>query len=447
FRNPKGMAVDSVGNVYVADNMNHTIRMGWSINHKPVADAGADQTAYEGDPVTLDGSGSHDPDGQSLTYLWEQVAGPPVILNHSDTVNPTFTAPPVPQTGSTLTFQLTVSDGQLISDARTMNVTVKNVNHAPAADAGDDQKLNELTLVTLDGSASYDVDSDSISYSWLQTDGPTVILSDATAAKPFFVAPLVGSAGATFTFELTVDDGLAADTDSVTVKIENANHPPTANAGPDQTVNENGTVTLDGIGSNDPDGDSLTYLWVQTSGPEVLLSDASAAKPTFIAPSVAPGGVELVFDLVVSDGLGGTAIDSVTITVLNVIDPPVAELARANPDSLWPPNHKMVPVSIVGVTDPNNNKVTITILAVTQDEPVNGLGDGDTGPDAIIQGDKMLLRAERSGDGNGRVYHISFIADDGDGGTCAGTVKVSVPRDRRQDAVVDNGPRYNSSQP
>jgi hypothetical protein len=107
----------------------------------------------------------------------------------------------------------------------------------------------------------------------------------------------------------------------------------------------------------------------------------------------------------------------------------------------------MVPVGIVNVSDPNNDQVSISITGVTQDEPVNGLGDGDTSPDAVLQGDKALLRAERSGTGNGRVYRVSFTANDGYGGSCAGAVTVCVPHDRRPGTCVDDGQRYNATRP
>jgi hypothetical protein len=91
---------------------------------------------------------------------------------------------------------------------------------------------------------------------------------------------------------------------------------------------------------------------------------------------------------------------------------------------LWPPNHTLVAIGIIGVSDPNTN-ATITIDQVTQDEPTNGLGDGDTAVDAIIKADgTVLLRAERSGGGDGRVYHVHFTASDPEGsasgvGPCA----------------------------
>jgi hypothetical protein len=113
---------------------------------------------------------------------------------------------------------------------------------------------------------------------------------------------------------------------------------------------------------------------------------------------------------------------------------------------LWPPSHKLVPIQITGVSDPENESVAITVTSVTQDEPVSGLGDGDTGPDAVLQGSTVLIRAERSGTGNGRVYTIHFIASDGQGGTCEGTVQVLVPHHLGQGgSAVDDGQDYSSN--
>ena len=74
-------------------------------------------------------------------------------------------------------------------------------------------------------------------------------------------------------------------------------------------------------------------------------------------------------------------------------------------------------------------------------------GDGDTSPDAVLQGDKVLLRAERSGSGNGRVYQVSFTANDGHGGSCPGAVMVCVPHDRKPGTCVNDGQRYDSTLP
>ena len=106
-----------------------------------------------------------------------------------------------------------------------------------------------------------------------------------------------------------------------------ANTAPTADAGPDQTdVTPGATVTLDGTGSSDPDvGQTLGYAWLQTAGPTVTLSDATAAQPTFTAPLLNTGvnSETLAFQLTVTDGNGGSTSDTVSIIVVDNIAPTV----------------------------------------------------------------------------------------------------------------------------
>lgn len=415
----------------------------------PIANAGADNSLNEGTVVVLDGSASRSISGAPLSYGWSQIAGPKVALNTADPVHPTFVAPLVSAGGSTLSFQLIVNDTHFPSAPDTVNVTVKNVNHPPQALAGDDQTVAEKSQVQLDGSDSWDLDGENLFYAWQQVAGPTVPLLDSTVAAPTFLAPAVGVDGARLTFLLTVSDGIDTATDTVDVVVENVNHAPVANAGADLTRNEGSIVALDGTASSDPDLDALSYTWAQVGGPAVALSDAHSPNPTFTAPLVGLGGETLTFKLVVNDALVDSEVaDEVVVQVLNVNDPPSCDHAQVVPGALWPPNHKLVPVTLTGVSDPDNDKVTLTITGITQDEPIDGLGDGDTSPDAIIQGGKALLRAERSGTGNGRVYRINFSADDGQGGVCDGAVQVGVPHSKNPgDSIVDDGQNYNSVQP
>ena len=416
-------------------------------NFAPTASAGPDQSVDEGAFVTLNGSGSFDPNGDALTFEWSQLAGPAVSLNVlSDPIRPTFVAPSVGSGGAMVTLGLKVSDGFLTSNQDEVNVAIKNVNHPPVANAGSDQTVGPLSLVTLNGSASFDPDNDALTFSWVQTQGPQVNLSSAGAFEATFFAPLVEPPGTTLTFDLRVSDGLATAVDSVNVIIANSNHTPVANAGPDQTRNEGSLVTLDGSQSLDVDANQLTYSWRQLGGTPVTLSDPHAMLPTFVAPQVSLGGDNLTFELRVNDGLVTSSPDQVVISILNVNDPPVCHLARATPDLLWPPTHKLIRVGITGLSDPNNDSITTTVTQVMQDEPIDMLGDGDTSPDAVLQGATVLLRAERSGTGNGRVYQITFEAADEFGGTCGGTVRVFVPRDRKS-PTVDDGQFYDSLGP
>lgn len=192
---------------------------------------------------------------------------------------------------------------------------------------------------------------------------------------------------------------------------------------------------------------------------------ATTSTPSFTAPAVIPGGQDFAFDLVVTDddpiNPKSSLADQVIISVRNINDPPSCNTARAvcpgskindnNGCTLWPPNHKMIPVSIAGVMDADSeyNNVTLQITGITQDEPVSGLGDGDTSPDAVAQvgspADSVLMRAERSGQENGRVYVVSFTADDGFE-SCTGLVTVGVPHDRMGTALND-GQSADSTQP
>ena len=114
-------------------------------------------------------------------------------------------------------------------------------------------------------------------------------------------------------------------------------------------------------------------------------------------------------------------------------EPPDCSQALPSIDTIWPPNHKFVPVTVLGVMDPH--------------------GDGHSMPDGHGLGTNTAkVRAERSGTkkvkGNGRVYHIVFSADDGMGGSCLGEVLVGVPHDKRQRGIpIDDGPLYDSTIP
>jgi hypothetical protein len=182
-------------------------------------------------------------------------------------------------------------------------------------------------------------------------------------------------------------------------------------------------------------GSSFVPIGVDQTGNEVTF-DATA-----IPPSRATGLIRVF----VSDGLNTSFAD---VTGLSTNRRPTCTGAVADPATLWPPNHKFVAVAINGVTDPDGNPVTITPTSILQDEAVRDpkAGSGNTSPDATLS--PLAVRAERNGTGNGRVYHIGFAADDGQGGTCTGTVKVCVPHDQRPGGTcVDDGPLFNSLVP
>jgi hypothetical protein len=139
------------------------------------------------------------------------------------------------------------------------------------------------------------------------------------------------------------------------------------------------------------------------------------------------------------------AIDNIWVTLVV----PVPDCSQAVPSEslLWPPNQQFVSIEITGVTSPDGGPVLVTIDRIYQDEPVSGRGDGNTSPDGLgVAATSAQIRAERSGHGNGRVYHIAFIAENGQGGACSGEVLVGVPHSRGR-APVDEGALYDSTAP
>lgn len=198
-------------------------------------------------------------------------------------------------------------------------------NESPVASASVSPTVQGGALVTLDGSASSDPDGDSLTFSWVQTAGPLVALSNASDPRPVFAAPNV-TTNTVLSFELTVSDGRGASsraTASTTVVPFTPNRPPVASAGANQLVDAGSLVTLTGAGSSDPDGDPLTYQWTQTAGAGVTLSSVTSVSPTFVAPSPSVTAT-LTFSLVVKDpsGLASTP-STVTVTVNPLVAPSV----------------------------------------------------------------------------------------------------------------------------
>ncbi len=287
------------------------------VNAAPIADAGADQNVATGVRVILDGSGSTDSDGDALSFSWSLTtpAGSVATLSDPAAVKPTFDI----DLPGIYVAQLIVNDGTVVSVADTVTISTSN---APIADAGADQTALVGNTVTLDGSNSSDVDGDALSFSWSLTTpaGSVATLSDPAAVKPTFDIDLPGI----YVAQLIVNDGTvvsAADT----VTISTSNSAPVANAGPDQTALLGNTVTLDGSGSNDVDGDGLSFSWSLTppAGSVATLSDPAAVKPTF--------DIDLhgtyVAQLIVNDGTVDSAADTVTVSTSNS-----APVANAGPD-------------------------------------------------------------------------------------------------------------------
>ncbi len=273
----------SVGSqtAYTFDNVDrdHTIVVSFVVdNQPPVSNAGADKSVRVSETVQLDGSGSSDANGDSLTYNWSFVSKPngsDATLSSTGIVNPSFEV----DLAGNYTVQLIVNDGTVNSAPDT--VTISTENSAPVADAGADQAVLVNDTVQLNGGGSSDVDGDSVIFNWSlvsRPDGSDATLSSTGIVNPSFEVDLAGN----YTVQLIVNDGTVNSApDTVTISTENS--APVANAGADQAVLVNDTVQLDGGGSSDVDGDSVIFNWSLVSRPDG--SDATLSSTGIVNPS------------------------------------------------------------------------------------------------------------------------------------------------------------------
>ncbi len=294
---------------------------GGGSNTPPEANAGLDQVVQVNDLIQLDGSGSSDADGDTLSFVWtleSQPTGSSATLTDATGVLPTLT---IDEPGDYV-VQLIVNDGTDDSAPDTVMLSTGNV--APVAHAGPDQTVAVTQPAFLDGTGSTDANGDALTYQWTITSQPansSTMLDDPASVTPSFTVDQVG----TYTVTLLVSDGLlTSEADLVIIATDNS--APVANAGPDHDVRPGTTVTLDGTGSSDADGDPLTYQWTQTVVPlgnAATISDPTAAMPT-LTPDVEG---DYVAQLQVDDGTAMSEPDTALIRVGNT-----APIADAGPD-------------------------------------------------------------------------------------------------------------------
>jgi streptogramin lyase len=133
---------------------------------------------------------------------------------------------------------------------------------------------------------------------------------------------------------------------------------------------------------------------------------------------------------------------------VNANQPPDCGDVHPSMTQLWPPDHRMQDIEILGVVDPDGDPIRIVITRVTQDEPLDENGRRRPEPDAVLVGTSSVqLRAERSGrEANGRVYEIHYRALDDKGASCSGSVQVCVPHDEGASGdCIDDGQLYVST--
>jgi len=282
--------------------------------------------------IKLTGSGSTDPEDNIVSYSWEKVSHPGILLSGAQTMESTFTAPADVTEDTELIFRLTVTDVGGLRDTAETVVTVLWENEPPTAKAGYDQTVSEGQTVLLDGSESSDPDNGIDTYSWEQLSGTTVELLNADTETAIFLTPDIDE-DELLAFLLTVTDNSGyVKQDIVHVSVESYDTGPVADAGNDQVAGFEELVDLDGSGTTDTDGTIVSYLWEQLYEETVSLNDSTTSTPYFQTPSAdmlddSEDYLAFTFSLTVKDDEDQESTDTV---IVNVTDNPSAVLPLAD---------------------------------------------------------------------------------------------------------------------
>ena len=288
--------------------------------------------------VTSPGSGATWTAGTKQTISWSYTGNPGNVLiqlyksgslnitiksstsaGSSGAGSYTWTVPKTQVSGSDYQVQVTATASSSCSGT-SASFTIGNVQAA----AGPDQQARAAVAVSLNGLNSTGLAGGVASYHWTQTDGPAVALSDPNAAETIFLAPESDADGKSLRFQLTVTNSQGGESeDSCIVNVSESDTAPVAEAGPNQAVRAAQIVELDGSQSSASDS-IVSYNWRQISGIPVVLTDASAALTTFVAPDAVAGGEALVFELTVTDQAGLRSRDTCIVNVLSNENPPTA---------------------------------------------------------------------------------------------------------------------------
>jgi len=298
-----------------------------------------------------------------------------------------------------------------------------------------------------------------------EVDGKLEIFEDGNLIDEVVLTDFMGTATYTNTFE---EDVVGEHTYKAVLTVTTKEDPPVTVSAEDSTtviVHEGPTIgdipdqtapftpfDLDGY-LTIPDSffDVFTTVWTASDpGDDWTVEIDTDNVVTVTAPDGAnvPKTITFTATTTVTCGEGTSIVRNSDDATFIPNQPPDVSEAYPSEDCLWPPNHKFVDITIEGVTDPDGDEVTITITGITSDEPTASIdGAGNDAPDAIGVGtDTASLRAERSGKGNGRVYEISFVASDGNGGETLGSVIVEVPHDKKDCGVsIDDGQYYDAT--
>jgi phage-related protein len=314
-----------------------------NVNRDPILAAIGDRTVDENILLSFNILAS-DPDGIIPSFTASTLPTGATFTDNGDGTASFNWTPSYGQSGSyPITFR--ASDGVAI-DSEIVTVTINNINLPPVLNNIGAQAINEAADLNFAITAS-DPDGNNPVLTTSALPTGATFTDNGNGSGVFDWIPSYTQSGS-YPITFRASDGSLIDSEIVTITVSNTNRIPFANAGIDQSnMIVGATINLNGSGSYDPDGTTVTYSWIQVSGAAVTLSNAVIANPTFMAPL--PGVYR--FELIVYDGSDYSLPDTVAVSTINAAPPQaIADLGIAiSSDNIvlsWP----AVTVDTTGIT-------------------------------------------------------------------------------------------------
>jgi len=384
------------------DKVNHTITgtapglstFGIGLPHAPTIDSiSVPSTIDVNTAVTFTASFTDVDPGEKHTAAWSFGAG--VVDEGTSTIAGTATF----ARGGTFTGTLTLTDitGNTVSKQFTYTVTGAASDSTPPVITTPGNLIVEATSPA-GASVSFNVTATD------DKDGPVSVRTSAASGSTFALGTTTVTAtardaagnAATATFTVTVVDTIAPVI-SVPANLVL------------EATSASGAIATFAASATDATGATITYS--KASGSTFALGTTTVT-------------------VTAKDAVGNQSTATFSVTVRDTIAPAISSVST-NAPTLWPPNHKMVAVTVSAAATDAVGPISYRIASVTSSEPDNGLGDGDTPNDIDVTGAMTVnLRAERSGTGNGRTYTITVEAKDAAGNKSTSTVAVVVPKNQ-----------------
>ncbi len=310
-------------------------------NNSPVANAGDNITQDSDSPVTLNGAGSYDPDGDDLVFHWKFDTAPSGsvfatdswTLVNNNTVEPTTSF--MPDAPGTYVVGLWVEDNYGAYSATDYVIVTINDGVAPVADAGPELSGAVGDRITLDGTRSYDPHSRPLTYQWTFASTPSTSTLTAVDDPSGDVTTFVPDVGGVYVAALVVNNGVSSSApDTAIVRItSDVPTAPTATVGDPIETEDCTAVPIDGSGSFDPNGEPLEYKWSLVSAPaQSQASDASFDDPTAATTTFYPDVAgDYMLGLTVYDGTtwSDVAIQVLTADERSYNTPPAIDAGEA----------------------------------------------------------------------------------------------------------------------